>query len=318
MQVNKKHLFCRTPYGFQMSQYMQDITLFMGQACVFEEGEKIIKRLTGAEVSAKQIERIIHAYGELLEAGQTKQEDELKPKQESLHHAMMDGGMIYTREDDWKEMKLARIFEAESLLPENEKRNFIRQSKYLAHLGGVQGFFRKLCAITDHLANMVWIADGATWIWKWVEENYPGSIQILDYFHCKEKLCGFAAEAFPDQIERKQWVQQQEDLLFQDQALLVIANICLMSCKGKAKQLQRELLTYYENNSKRMKYKTYRDKGLLIGSGAMEAAHRHVIQQRMKLSGQRWTIAGAQQVANVRVADKSGEWDKILNLINLN
>ena len=50
----------------------------------------------------------------------------------------------------------------------------------------------------------------------------------------------------------------------------------------------------------------------------MEAAHRHVIQHRMKCSGQRWAIKGAQQVANVRVAHKSGEWDKMLQLINLN
>ena len=91
-----------------------------------------------------------------------------------------------------------------------------------------------------------------------------------------------------------------------------------MTCKGKAKQGQRTILTYYENNLKRMNYKTYRDQGLLIGSGPMEAAHRHVIQQRMKLSGQRWTIQGAQQVANLRVTNKSGNWQQIVELANLN
>ena len=50
----------------------------------------------------------------------------------------------------------------------------------------------------------------------------------------------------------------------------------------------------------------------------MEAAHRHVIQSRMKLSGQRWTIKGAQQVANLRVANKSDQWNEVIQLINLN
>ncbi len=37
----------------------------------------------------------------------------------------------------------------------------------------------------------------------------------------------------------------------------------------------------------------------------------------MKLSGQRWTIRGAQQVANLRVANKSGAWKEVLGLIKL-
>ena len=91
---------------------------------------------------------------------------------------------------------------------------------------------------------------------------------------------------------------------------MVIANIALQSCKG------RPLLTYYENNKGRMRHKTYKEKGLLIGSVPIEAAHRNVIQQRLKLSGQRWTIKGAQQIANLR-AKKSEQWEKIQKLANL-
>lgn len=79
--------------------------------------------------------------------------------------------------------------------------------------------------------------------------------------------------------------------------------------------MQRSLLTYHENNRSRMNYKTYRDHGLLIGSGPVEAAHRHVIQARLKRSGQRWTLKGAQQVANLRTAQCSGQWEIVKNLI---
>lgn len=233
----------------------------------------------------------MHGYGELLEQKQAVEQP--AAVDERLHYGMMDGGMVLTREDDWKEMKLARIFAAENHMETGKSKGLIIQSHYVAHLGGHRDFFRKVEKSTDALPDMIWIADGAKWIWEWVHESYPGATQILDYYHCKEKLCEFAKEAFGQKPEElRQWVGQQEELLLNDQVETVMANIALVSCKRKAKALQRSLLTYYENNHLRMKYKTYRDQGMLIGSGPVEAAHRHVIQARLKRSGQRWIFKG--------------------------
>ena len=79
----------------------------------------------------------------------------------------MDGGMVLTREESWKELKLGRVFAKETLLPENEQRNFIQDSRYVAHLGECEPFFEKISLLTDRLPNMVWIGDGARWIWRW-------------------------------------------------------------------------------------------------------------------------------------------------------
>lgn len=303
-----------------MTPYWQEQCTYMGQQNVFKEAEQVIEKLVGQRVDAKQIERLVHSYGELLEQKQAVEEKVAIDEQ--LHYGMLDGGMILTREDDWKEMKLARIFSAKSHIETGKSKDLISLSRYVAHLGGHRAFFSKVEKCTDTLPNMVWIADGAKWIWEWVKESYPEATQILDYYHSKEKLCGFAKEVFVTKPEEIQpWVNQQEELLLNDQVELVIANITLMSCKRKTKALQRSLLTYYENNRCRMKYKTYRDQGMLIGSGPVEAAHRHVIQVRLKRSGQRWTLKGAQQVANLRTARCSGEWEMVKNLIrnpNLN
>lgn len=286
----------------------------MGQQNVFEEAHQTIEKLTGQRVDAKQIERLTHAYGELL--GQKQKAEEKIGTDEGPHYGMLDGGMLLTREDSWKEMKLARIFAAQNHIETGKSKNLITQSRYVAHLGGHQEFFKKVEKYTDLLPNMVWIADGAKWIWDGVRERYPQAIQILDYYHAKEKLCDFAKEALSQRPQDlHQWVNQQEELLLHDQVKIVIANITLMPCKRKAKALQRALLTYFENNHSRMKYKTYRDQGLLIGSGPVEAAHRHVIQARLKRSGQRWTLSGAQQVANLRTARFSGDWELVKNLI---
>jgi hypothetical protein len=64
-----------------------------------------------------------------------------------------------------------------------------------------------------------------------------------------------------------------------------------------------------------MNYPQYQKMGCgIIGSGAIESAHRTVIQKRMKLSGQRWSKQGAQNMLNLRVVKKNNQWGKIVEI----
>lgn len=64
-----------------------------------------------------------------------------------------------------------------------------------------------------------------------------------------------------------------------------------------------------------MKYHEYVKIGCgIIGSGAIESAHRTVVQKRMKQSGQRWSWQGAQHMLNLRVVRKNNDWNKIIEL----
>lgn len=299
-----------------MSAYLQELVCYAAESLVFEQASEHLQKLAAVEVTAKQIERVAHHYGQLLEEESTHQkQDQAKGKEKQLHYAMVDGAMLLTREEGYKEIKLGRIFKHTDKISLSQHREWIKQSEYLAHLGDHEAFLAKLSFKTDPKAALVFIADGARWIWDGVGRSYPDCIQILDYFHAKQKLCEFAAVAIGDESLRKQWLQQQQDLLFSHQVEIIIANVALQLCKGEAKQKQSALLSYYKNNRERMRYGSFQKQGLLIGSGAIEAAHRNVIQQRLKLSGQRWTKKGAQQIANLRVTKKSNHWHKVLQLI---
>lgn len=76
----------------------------------------------------------------------------------------------------------------------------------------------------------------------------------------------------------------------------VIHAIGAVPCRNKAvSEAMDALLNYYRNNAQRMDYARYR--GIrcgIIGSGAIESAHRTVIQKRRKQSGQRWGKVEAQ------------------------
>ena len=300
----QNHVLIKGTSEFCISAYMQDIMCYSGQQRVFADAAEHIQKLLLIEVNAKQIERLCHHYGEKIEDGQRKrlQEGECqKPNSKAVHYTMVDGSMIFTREEGWKEIKLGRIFAQDASVEVNKGRHQIQTSQYVTHLGDHQQFTQKMEYYLDSIDEKIFVADGARWIWNWVEAVYPKSIQILDFYHAKEHLCDFAELCFPDEQGKNQWIDQQTLLLLNDKAEQVIDHVNSLSINKKGiKKSRKQFIKYYQDNLHRMKYKTFKDKGYLIGSGPIESAHRHVIQQRLKLSGQRWTMKGAQQVVNPR------------------
>jgi len=303
---------------------MQGLICLLGQHCVFDSASDILKQMLGVEVSAKQIQRVSEWYGNqvdlIIEANHTLYMAELpKRKEDDVTYVMLDGSMVFTREEKWKEMKLARMFHGDQNIDIQENRNEIVKSVYVSHLGSIDRFLPKL---ERHLSTIksrkVFVADGAKWIWNWVEDNYPGAIQILDYYHAVEKIENLARLHYSNKEQKKKWLDKQKRLLLEDRVVEVIEN--LKSIKPRRKEVveaKETAIHYYTEHEDRMLYKTYKTQGLLIGSGPIEAAHRNVIHQRLKLSGQRWSIEGAQAIANLRCYHQSGAWNIMEDLIRL-
>jgi len=81
----------------------------------------------------------------------------------------------------------------------------------------------------------------------------------------------------------------------------------------------QSLISYYQINSHRMDYKKCQQIGCgVIGSGAIESAHRNVVQKRMKQSGQRWSSTGAQNMLNLRVSYMNEKWSNVIDLVKTN
>jgi len=58
---------------------------------------------------------------------------------------------------------------------------------------------------------------------------------------------------------------------------------------------------------------TYTDalnKNLPIDSGTVESAGKHIVQQRLKQSGMRWSLPGAQAVLNLRTRHRNGQLEQ--------
>jgi len=307
--------------GFGISPYMQELLCYVGQADVFEQGSKEIEKFLRVPMNKKQVERVSKHYGAALEFLCIKEQEQRLPEVEEkgeVVYAMIDGSMIFTRTDEWKEVKLGRIFKSKALYLLSNKRNWIKDSLYVGHVGKHDEFLKKLEPYTDSFdEDLVFVCDGAPWIWNWIVANYPKASQILDYYHALQHLLAFALIFFKSREAKEDWIEQQETLLWEDKVEQVINNIEILEVKSsKAIKSKNKLINYFNNNKERMRYGSFKQKGLLVGSGPIESAHKTVIQKRLKLSGQRWTMQGAQNILDLRTTNLSDNWHKVVKLVD--
>lgn len=162
--------------------------------------------------------------------------------------------------------------------------------------------------LADFVPELVFVCDGAVWIWNLVKQYYPHAIQIVDWYHATEHLEKIAALAFPQAQERKAWLVDVKEALWHGQVQAVI-RACQDLAAGQPKVSPE--IAYFANNEARMDYGRFRAAGYAIGSGTIESACKQIVVQRLRKSGAQWTIDGAVRTAKARAAWLSGEWDSL-------
>jgi hypothetical protein len=164
----------------------------------------------------------------------------------------------------------------------------------------------------DHLRQFTIIGDGAPWIWNIASSQFPEATQIVDLFHAREHLHDLARSLeFMLGDHKDDWLAARiEDLDYGD-----IGGICAAARTypliGVKKDELDTALGYFENNAPRMRYHWFRQCGLFVGSGVVEAGCKSVIGQRLKLSGMHWSVNGASAIATLRCQQASRPEDQI-------
>ena len=181
--------------------------IYAGQTDCYQNCNEIIDEFLNIKVSASQVHRVTDTYGE--EIGKTVHEHtSLTPlKKEEILYIEADGSMILTREQGWKEVKLGRIFKASNCIHPEGKPSWISNSQYVSHVGGHKKFTGHMEHLIDsychHQSKLMFITDGAPWLKNWIEDAYPDSYSILDYYHACEYLHNFSREHFIEMETKK-------------------------------------------------------------------------------------------------------------------
>lgn len=303
--------------GSKTSPFLLEKLVYIGQLDTYEQGADIAFRLLGIETNNTAIYRLTDGFGEISSCWLEEKDLRRTLENEAVVYVQVDGSMVLTREDSWKEVKLGRIFGSSALHEESKNRNWLKDSDYIAHLGGHHDFEMKMSEVVDSYSDkddqLVFINDGAKWQWNWIDAEYPDSTQILDFYHAMEHI-GKYLGLILGKGELKVEMERIGKILKEQGIDPAMDMILEKDCRTKTQKEERSKLEkYITNNHKRMDYPNFLKRGLLIGSGAIESAHRTVIQRRMKLSGQRWSKQGAQRMLNLRTLNMSGYWERLVN-----
>jgi hypothetical protein len=227
--------------------------------------------------------------------------------------------------EDWRDMKVLCWFETETVPPaqrtKRQRQKVQRQQialraknmRYFCDITEADDFGKLLwasgCTVQADLSpELVFLGDGAIWIWNLVAKYYPNAIQIVDWYHAEEYLEGVAAAAFPDLSERIGWLEGVTQTLWDGQVERVIS-----ACEALASSCAeaRKAVTYFYNHAERMRYDRFRAAGYMIGSGTVESGCKQIVTQRLKLPGAQWTVTGAVQTAKARAVWLSGQWQSL-------
>jgi hypothetical protein len=312
--------------------FMVEVAYYGQSQSSFSHASNMIKRATGMSVSSETVRGITEDIGcRVFKADEIKAKHTLEHMDEietsnnpkGTIFVLMDGAAVNTRVQDengstWRENKTVMVFRDKDMIKRANGDHIIVKKEYMPFIGSADEFKKFVLdaavrAGYGKAANIVIVADGATWIRNLCDDIFPDGIQILDLFHLKENIFSYGKYIFNDDPKQyNPWAKQVIDKIelgHTDEALALIPELTDNAPAGVV-----NLRTYIENNRGKINYPDYKAKGFFVGSGAIESANKIIVQRRLKQSGMRWGVKGAQSVLTLRSKDESGLWEKEKNI----
>jgi hypothetical protein len=239
--------------------------------------------------------------------------DATKLRERGQEELSADGNKSYP--SIWRDVKIGAV----SSIGWDGKREeaFCSASSYVSGIEHADLFFKRLTVEMLRRAedlkrlHVVFLADGAKWIWdRFIEIAPEHSTLILDFYHACEHVSGICKQLYGEQTPGY-WkhFRSWKDMLFDGNVVRFLQE--LHEIRDAAEQAQnRDLIqgeiNYFEANKERMHYDRYRAMRLPIGSGTIESACKNVIGGRMKQGGMTWSEAGADGMLQIRSSIASG------------
>lgn len=337
-------------HGAFATPEVREASLYLLAHVTPKECESILKKVAIFQPSATAIQHMCNSAGEAIAPVEESLLAEVRASESAPQGALvlaasLDGATVLLKEHGvQKGRPAARPGEGPSgasayrtamvgsitfygAVPEGEKSPERLVSRYVARMPEDnfptmrERFEAELShahAITGKDLTRVLLCDGARALWSYADAcpALAGYVRILDFYHATEHLSK-AAEAIFGQFSPKAtaWYRRWRGKLLEDQdaVLALIRSLARYEQPGLPKLRREELRKqriYFEHNAAMMKYFEYRQGGLPIGSGVVEAACKTIVKQRLCRSGMRWSREGGQKILQLRTIIQSGRWDR--------
>jgi hypothetical protein len=307
----------------EMSEQVIKQAALLGVQDAFGSARETLKTLTLLELSHSSIQKASLMMGQSVVAREAalmeRSQDfdhQLQQRRQQEKPARLYGsldGFMVPLDDGWHEMKAGTWWTTtqrrDGTLAAQNIRYYVDllPADAFADLVWATGFEQQ----ADQAHELIFVADGARWIWDIVERLFPHAIQIVDWYHACRYLTLVAQATLALEREQVAWRETMTTALWQGQVDIVIAACQALIRSERADDPAQQAVTYYTNNCQRMDYPTYRQHGYMIGSGSMESGCKQLGFERLKIAGAHWSADGARNVAKARAALLSETWSEL-------
>lgn len=310
----------------------------VGQYAPFDQGREQMQLLAGLEVTTKAVERTAESIGSDIAQGEQREIQRavqldlpivIGPPVPTLY-VEMDGtgvpvvkaetegrsGKVNGQPAHTREAKIGSVFTQTTWDQEGYAVRDPDSTTYVAAIETAGEFGKRLYLEAwnrgwARAAKKVVIGDGAEWIWNIANDHFPGAIQIVDLFHARQHLWDVARRLHPNQeAEQKRWMSIHQDLLDEGKIEdLVTALRAIASTSPELLEKIRIEADYFDKNTERMRFPTFRAQHLFVGSGVIEAGCKTIVGSRCKQSGMFWTVRGANSILALRCCQFNGRFE---------
>jgi hypothetical protein len=136
---------------------------------------------------------------------------------------------------------------------------------------------------------------------------------VVDFIHVAQYVWKAAGALFPNQeLEQDRWTREHLLEILRGKASLVAAGMrrsATLRQMGAERKPVDECADYLLHYSPYLHYDKALAEGVPIATGVIEGACRHLVQDRMNLTGARWSLTGAEAVLRLRALRSSGDFD---------
>ena len=137
---------------------------------------------------------------------------------------------------------------------------------------------------------------------------------VVDFIHVAQYVWEAAKALIPeDQAEQDHWVRAHLLELLRGKASRVAAGIrrsaTLRALAAVERQAVDDCADYLINYAPYLQYDKVLAEGLPIATGVIEGTCRHLVEDRMNLTGARWSLTGAEAVLRLRALRSSDDFD---------
>jgi len=310
------------PYDRQAGLGTEQVSPALAKACCllavddsFEESSRKLNELVGQKVSPKTIERLVHQVGGQVVAAQERQlesyrQDHQPPQaveKPTRLYVTMDGTTVHEK-DGWHEAKAGQLYW--------EDDRCRRHGYTVGRFDDSQTFgwhvWLAACRCGLRQAQeVVFLGDGAAWIRTEWNRHFSRATFIVDWYHANEHIwdCGKVLHG-EGTAAAKAWSDTRETWLWNGCTRKLTHDLArqIKQHDGLKREALETLHRYITTNEWEMRYDVFREKGYDIGSGAVEAACKHVVGKRLKQSGMIWKRPGSSATLALRTTWLNGQW----------